>query len=128
MNLKFWSNKPSEPSSSSLSPFEQEIASLQKAFGTIEGLATWVHRLTQEMDVLHRILHEKGLLDEAEIRKAMTERMIADHYSGGVGGPRGHSYFPFAQDEATFLKMRYRASEEDIRQFHEKVEEASTCT
>jgi hypothetical protein len=123
MNLKFWSNKTTPPSSA----FEQEVASIQKAFQTVDGLATWVHRLTQEIDALHMILHKKGLLNEAEIRQAVTERMIADHYSGGVSGCRGHSYFPFAQDEATFLKLRYRASENDLKQFNEKVEEVSSA-
>ncbi len=128
MNFKFWSNKPAPSPAPSSSPFEQEVTSLRNAFETVAGLSAWVQRLTQEVHALQAILHKRGLLDEAEMRKTITEIMVGDHYSGGVGGFRGHTYFPFAQDEATFLKLRYGASEEDMKQFKESVEEASVCT
>ena len=124
MNLKFWSTKNAPQRSS----FEREFASIQQAHQTNAGLASWVQRLTQEVVVLQRVLYKNGLLKESEFREAMKETMIDDHYSGGVNGWLKHTTVPFTQDEGRYLQMRFGFTDDEIKKFHERVEEVDICT
>ena len=101
---------------------------LLDAFTTFEGLSSWAIRLTQEVEVLKGMLHEKGLWDEVRYRHAITSRMINDHNSTGANSLQYYSYYPYILSEPDFLKARFKASNEEILAFNDTVSEVSSYT
>jgi hypothetical protein len=100
----------------------------QHGFTTTEGLADVVRRLIQEVDVLKTMLRDKGMWDEGSYRKALTDRFISDHYSGGCMPETAHSYYPYLLDEASELKHRFQASDGEVEVFKRKVDDVSYLT
>jgi len=104
------------------------VERFQRAFGSIEGLAGVVRRLTQEVEVLKAMLRDRGVWDEATYKKQIVHRFIADHNSSGFGSERHYSYYGYALEEATFLKYRFNAPDEELAAFAGEVDRVSTLT
>jgi hypothetical protein len=100
----------------------------QHGFTTTEGLADVVRRLIQEVEVLKTMLRDQGKWDEGTYRKALTEQFISDHSSCGAMPETARSHYPYLLDEASELKHRFQASEEEITAFKHRVEEVSYLT
>ena len=100
----------------------------QTAFTTLEGLASVVRRLTQEVDVLQSMLRDKGIWDEQNYKNTLVKRLINDHSSVGPIPMTSYSYYPYVLEEVSFLKHRFDASDEEIAAFTREVDYVSTLT
>jgi hypothetical protein len=103
-------------------------ARYQHGFATTEGLADVVRRLIQEVEVLKTMLRDQGKWDEGSYRKALTDQFVSDHYSGGAMPETARSHYPYLLDEASELKHRFQASDQEMDAFKRQVEDVSYLT
>ena len=96
-----------------------------RAFCTLDGLAGVVRRLTQEIEVLKEMLREKNAWDEQQYKRVMVGRMVNDHSDLGI---RPHAHYPYTLDEPSFLRHRFKASDEEIADFMQAVSKISFLT
>ena len=99
-----------------------------RAFRTLDGLADVVRRLTQEVEVLKEMLREKNVWDEQHYKRVMIERPINDHSSAGCNSDMFYAHYPYTLGEASFLKHRFKASDEEIAAFRNAVQDVEFLT
>jgi len=102
---------------------------------TIESLSAAVADLRhtlfsaiQDIAVLTEVLKRNQLLDETLYKELRIQRMLGDHSSAGASPWRNCSQYPYTLEEEELLRERFRASEEEVRQYREDIDSLETLT
>jgi len=103
----------------------QDIDSLSRA---VADLRHTLFNAIQDIAVLTEALKRNHLLDEKLYKELRIERMLGDHSSAGASPWRNCSQYPYTLDEEDFLRERFGATEEEVREYQRSVNHVQTLT